>query len=309
MDYLRASLGLPDASERKEGELKWALVTEPHLCRGVLRSVLSFFDVVVTVAAQSDDVDTTLRLPDVLKYVVGGNNMKRENKKVVHTEQHIMGNFKRPYAQEEGILYWSKMIKVTAMARVSPFKMTIFNDMDNIPCHADFARLLLRTYGLGGKVAGGQGMDIATLPTRVMPLEHRRNASSNKWFFEQYYGKGRPRGAAWAAMRSATNTHSSRVVVLNITSPQTLKFLERYYFGMAFAFMEEGRGHLPIHDQPYFGLAGLAMQQDSIAGGGRGTRMPWKDVDMLEKHLCTKPEKCGDLKNSCLAVHKMMSPS
>ena len=75
VDYLRASLWLPNASERKEGELKWALVTEPHLCRGVLRSVLSFFDVVVTVAAQSDDVDTTLRLPDVLKYVVGGNNM------------------------------------------------------------------------------------------------------------------------------------------------------------------------------------------------------------------------------------------
>ena len=110
-------------------------------------------------------------------------------------------------------------------------------------------------------------------------------------------------------MRSATNTHSSRVVMLNMTSPQTLKFLDRYYFGMAFAFMEEGRGHLPIHDQPYFGLAGLAMQQDSIAGGGRGTRMPWMDVDMSEKHLCTKPEKCGDLKNSCLAVHKMMSPS
>ena len=165
VDYLRTSLGLLDASERNKEGTKWALVTEPHLCRGVLRGTLSFFDIVVTVAVQSDDVDASLRLPDVLKFVVGGNNMKREKKKVMHTKQHILGNFKRPYAQDEGILYWSKMIKVTAMARVSPFKMTIFTDMDNIPCHADFARRLLGTYGLRGEVAGGRGMDIGTLPS------------------------------------------------------------------------------------------------------------------------------------------------
>ena len=148
----------------------------------------------------------------------------------------------------------------------------------------------------------------STSATHVIPREHYRNAS-NKWFFEQYYSKGQlPDAGRKDGMRSATNTHSSRVVMLNITSPQTLKFLDRFYFGLVFAFMEEGRGHLPVHDQPYFGKAGLAMQQDSITSGDGGTRLPWRDMDMSEKHLCTKSEKCGNLKNSCLAVHKM-SPS
>ena len=241
---------------------------------------------------------------------------ENKNKKLL---PNVMGNVASPYKQQNSVLFWSKAIKVTAMAMVSPFKVTIFNDSDNIPLHANYDQQMLRQYHIrllpggqagtapagGTATAGGGPFDIATIPF-FKGGEHRTHDPTR---FEAWLDTKN-----WVNVlevkdpnklnvtrlkknaKSPVNLHSSRCVLLNMTSSQTRTFLDRYRYEHVFAIVDQD---LPVMDQPSFGKAALSMHLDHSN--------EWKHLNLDKDHFCINSEyNLSNTKSSnrCIFVHK-----
>jgi len=298
---MRNSLDIPDAEERKqlqeEGqgniqEMKYALVTEPHLC-STLREVIPFFDIIVTVAIKNDPAaiqeKATFLLPDFIQSTRELDTMKNKNKTV---------SFKSPYGQTQDLLYWAKLLKVTALSKISPFKTTLFVDADNIPCHANFGERILQKYKLehGNE---GEGFDIAAIP--VNGAENYNPNQRGHWLDKAKWqeSRSRPLDHQMGGQASPINLHNTRTVLLNVTSPRTRIFLDRYHYDYLYSYIDHANINLS-QEQPSFGKAALSM---SVEYGDK-----WKDVDLLSEDFCGWKVETSCRGNSCLAIHKMTLP-
>lgn len=340
--YLRDTLKIPNALERRQKQqqqtnsshsssnyspqLKYALVTEPHLCRDVFQDIVSFFDIVVTIASKKDSpmVQRTahLLMPDLFQNPFLHNpTLKSEVKKNKQLHPNVIGNVASPYIQQRSVLFWSKSIKVTAMAMVSPFKVTIFNDSDNIPVHADYDQQMWRHYhmrllpggqaepapaGEGSATAGGGPFDIAAIPINAVgevgenrthdPTRLESWLDTKKWVNVLEAKDPKNVKKIIKNNKHPMNLHSSRFVLLNMTSSRTRKFLDRYRYEHVHAILDQD---LPIMDQPSFGKAALSMHLD------HGNE--WKHLNLDKDHFCTYSmynQSNTNSSNRCIFVHK-----
>lgn len=78
----------------------------------------------------------------------------------------------------------------------------------------------------------------------------------NHWLFKDYWDELDWETKSIRHTNLPYNTHSTRTVILNMKSPKTMEFLQRYRNDMVFV-ME-----LKPMDQPSFGKAGLSMFLD-----------------------------------------------
>jgi hypothetical protein len=177
VNYLRNTLNIPDSDSRQEhpetfGRYKYALVTEPHLCRDILMDTTSFFDIILTVGNEKTSGTAAngtwspfvnLVIPELIrnpllerkattttKHDTTSSHETSQTRKLQKTQRekeqshkhptNVIGVISRPYEQSKDLLYWAKAVKVTALAHGSPFATTIFLDSDNIPCHANYGK-------------------------------------------------------------------------------------------------------------------------------------------------------------------------
>ena len=75
------------------------------------------------------------------------------------------------------LMYWAKLVKIVALSKISPFKITLFNDADNLPCYADFGSKIITQYNLNPEKDGSY-FDIA-----VMPQGGHKN--KERWFDDE----------------------------------------------------------------------------------------------------------------------------
>ena len=176
VDYLQNTLHIPDSITRQQdpdkyGRYKYALVTEPHLCKDILLDTTSFFDIILTVGnakgtGSALNTGVNLVVPNLIRNPLldekdGHHRMMLETTKATNHDQssnqsnkieevvqreydeaatNTIGVVDDVYGQDKNILYWAKSVKVTALAHGSPFATTIFLDSDNIPCKADYGK-------------------------------------------------------------------------------------------------------------------------------------------------------------------------
>lgn len=233
IERLRSTLGVPDADRAvavaaDEERTKWALVTEPHLCRGVLRDVIPFFDIVIM----------RNTLPGGFRNPTLRSNFTRKSSAETKVEKGKY--FGTGDETREEVLGWVKGMKVTGMV-ASPFKTTVLIDVDSIPCSADFAVRLKKELG---------SADIA-LTNRIVDQQTNNNGTDEA----HYVQKGRKRNGV-----TCCNMHNSAVVVLNMASPNTHKLLRDF---KAKFFRSTSR--LPPVDQRALGVAMRnAWQEDRL---------------------------------------------
>ena len=154
VDYFRNTLHIPDSTIRQQdpdkyGRYKYALVTEPHLCKDVLLETTSFFDIILTVGNAKEagsalnpgvNPGVNLVIPEHIRNPLLDKSDDKRNRMMLENAPHPMGVLDDPYAQDRDIIYWAKSVKVTALALGSPFATTIFMDSDNTPCSANYVK-------------------------------------------------------------------------------------------------------------------------------------------------------------------------
>jgi len=272
IDFLRNTMGFGDASS-SEGEgrdLKWAIATEPHLCRGVLRDVLKFFDVVTTYDVLYSD---QRRNPTLISETPKKSNDNRSLKAVYST---VLGQGDMKERTNDELRHWVKALKVHAMAD-SPFETTIYMDTDTLPCTPIFHNVLLKEIGRADVALTGVDMHVIKNvdgPKEMINIDH-------------YVKDGNP------------NQHNSALVVLDMTSTNTRNMLNLYES----IFSETDPP--PTLDQPSLGIA---MNLTSTAGNLNHVDLK-VETFCRTKNLRTEGEPsvnpvCG---NGCILVHKEKS--
>ena len=91
------------------------------------------------------------------------------------------------------------------------------------------------------------------------------------------------------------NSHSTRTVVLNMKSPRTIEFLQRYRNDMIYGL--EGK----IMDQPSFGKAGLSMFLDY----GGDSESGFRSMILNNTQFCDgRGTNSCKMHDSCILMHK-----
>ena len=93
------------------------------------------------------------------------------------------------------------------------------------------------------------------------------------------------------------NSHSTRTVILNMNSPKTMEFLQRYRNDIIHGL--EGK----VMDQPSFGKAGVSMFLDYGGGSESGFRSMILDDDQFCRNNAGKSRSC-QTDDSCILFHK-----
>jgi hypothetical protein len=305
--YLREGLGIQDAPERqtqqtqrqqvqqqqREGQQQpskgersrqqWALATEPHLCNGVLSmnnsdSVLPFFDVLVIIThedVQKEDPNEVLRNP-------------------------IKGPARKHYV---------KAMKVKAM-QSAPFPITIFADVDMIPCREDFGGRLLRNTKKRAKASHNiSQFDIAlsNVNSRLAKYDH-----TNPLHYVHMSGNQTIQSVKESNITTKFNKHNSALVILNTTSVRTIEFLHLYNEHF---FHSHDFGSHRKTDQPSLGEAMYdvwASYRDVDGGGFQhvdldATKVCRKRTSKMSGegvYACPSPAVERSNSNECLLVHK-----
>ena len=348
IQYLRDGLGIPDAAERKSMRssvrvhgsdvvkrqnpaldshnrtekvdraiftTKWSLVTEPHLCNGILRPILPFFDVITVL-----DLDTSL---DEIK-----KGQRHHRSRYLEERESGAGttNINNAVKTNEGprkdqhqhdvALHRAKAVKVLAMTRYAPFAHTIFIDLDMQPCKPTFAKLLMKSFASRRPNSDSVAPFDVALPYAshsganlpMPPLDKTIHYRGN----QQKVGKDRGKGKEDEKEKKGgrgTNQHNTACVVLNITSDATKELLRRFehaFFSLS----------MPTLDQPSFGRALFSMWKEGTADKPPIRSRTIHHIDLDVDLICRKRSrddrrkdrgianlKCGK-SNDCLLIHK-----
>jgi len=324
VDYLQNTLHIPDSITRqkdpeKYGRYKYALVTEPHLCKDILLNTTSFFDIILTVGnvkeiestntststSTSTSISTNLVIPELIKNpLLQTSNrhrimLEKKKKKHKYHPTNVIGDVYDPYSQNHDLLYWVKSVKATALANGSPFATTIFLDSDNVPCHANFGKQIET---LLEKASFQDSFDIATSMVKSYNMNHKNKNYKNMNKIEHWLRKDQWDEVKWKLdsikqVDLPFNSHNTRTVILNMKSPKTYEFLQRYRNNMIY----ELRGK--TMDQPSFGKAGLSMFLEYGGGSESGFRSMILDDDRFCEHDTKYTRTCKE-EDSCILLHK-----
>lgn len=242
-------------------DTRFALVTQPHICRTVLHPVLPFFDVITVV--DLDNLTSTMV-----------KTMKREQNMTVEDERRISSTTNQDKMTDENKdsflsiesqnmtpqqltvdLHRAKAVKVLAPSRYAPFKQTIYLDLDMVPCQKNFALALLRSAAKSSVDAGhfDIALPFASHPNVNLPMpsidKQRQNNEGNDVFDENKEELG-GRGI---------NQHNSAAVILNMTSSSTRELLRRFEDDFFSSSSSDPHSRLPTLDQPSLGRAMISM--------------------------------------------------
>lgn len=344
IQYLRDGLHIPDASIRVERrqekqirhtngnttnlvpqkprsilrptlmDTRFALVTQPHLCRSILQPVLSFFDVIAVVdldnitstmvqtMSKENDLNTKEEERRTLSTANQGRNTDHKDR-LLSIESHNMTKQQQRMIN----LHRAKAIKVLALSRYAPFQQTIYLDLDMVPCQKNFARTLLRSATKGSIYAGyfDIALPFASHPNVNLPMpsidKQRHYYRKNEQGHDSVDQNGGELGGR------GMNQHNSAAVILNMTSISTRKLLRRFEDDF-FSSSHHLHSHLPTLDQPSLGRALYSMFLEN------GTSL--RHVDLDPERVCRKGSRYERIKdqgladiscgksNDCVVIHK-----
>ena len=334
IQYLRDGLLIPDAIIRAKGrkektmnatgvaqvkpapmETRFALVTQPHLCRTVLQPMLSFFDVITVVdldnvtsaTAQTMDNEDVTTAEDGRRLSPTTNQGRNTDHK--YRLPSIESQNMTKQQQRMVDLHRAKAVKVLSLARYAPFHQTVYLDLDMVPWQKNFAHALLRSAARGSIYIGhfDIALPYASHPNVNLPMPsvdkerhyYRRNVHSDDNLHDNEEGEelgGR-----------GVNQHNSAAVILNMTSSTTWELLRR--FEKDFFSSPELSGHWPTLDQPSLGRAMYSMFSENNTAS-------LQHVDLNPEKVCRKGSRfertkdngladisCGK-SNDCILIHK-----
>merc|ERR1740117_2547108 len=197
-------------------------------------------------------------------------------------------------------------MKVKAL-QFAPFPITLYIDVDMLPCREDFGILLLQDVKQLAELHNMSSFDMALTDVG----ENTKNHSN-----PLHYIKPHPGG------NDDMNKHRSSCVVLNMTSFRTIELLRRnteHYFSTDTNGNRKGLVKEKVRDQPSMGTAMYdTWQLYKDAGNSSGDDQGFRHVDIDQEKVCHNGHVLRNLKSpkhschtkegqkgsGCILVHK-----
>jgi len=331
--YLRTTLGIPDAPQRQQAQhqraertstthQQWSLAMDPFTCNTFSSdtdmdtnnykykypAVLPFFDVLVINTRddlQKENNKTEFWDPSTTIDTTDPRRKMKKEKKNKSAKGGIIGNGPLMERNQLDLRNYVKAMKVKAL-QFAPFPITLYIDVDMLPCREDFGILLLQDVKQLAQLHNMSSFDIALTDVGFKTKNH-----SNPL----HYRKIQPGG------NDDMNKHRSSCVVLNMTSFRTIELLRRnteHYFSTdTNNVYSKELVRTKVRDQPSMGTAIYDTWQfykDAGSGDDQGFRHVDIDKEKVchnghvlrnkasPKHSCHTTE--GQKGSGCILVHK-----
>ena len=292
IQYLKNGLNIPNAniraqqrelqllsqsqklSQQEQSQNQWALATDQHLCQNskALQSILPFFDVII-ILSPNEVVD---------------NEDNNNDHRILKRNENKFGTGSREEYKDKEMLRQTRIYKVKGFEE-GPYPITIFIDVDMIPCNSHFALTLINKtmtdqnnnyidnapnndnnshneqYKLvpfdialtskdGGIDAGSfnsSGIDAGTRTRTINYNNNIQNINTNHF-------KAIPKKNRRHDIQQDYNLHNTACVILNMNSHKTKELLKRNK-----ELFISSKNPKYIHDQPSLGKIMYTMMLES----------------------------------------------